>query len=277
MTPDAPEDLFNQGVAAYDAKDYPTAIALYQDALKVFRDLNDTFWIARTLNALGLASHNSALKISRSTLAPDKLQERRIGLTNAIQFYQDSLAVSSDNRVRAAETLSNLGEGYRELGHYDQAIKDNKEALEIYVQELQYLDSVAEKKVSPLRSLGSIYQSLDQDTEAERYYLQLIELLEVISDTRTKGEILIELGDFYSKKGKSLRVEFPTTKNIGLKEFSTALEFFYKAWQISKISRGIKETEILKKIVESASDASDASVLFAEIQDFPPSPIPSRP
>jgi tetratricopeptide (TPR) repeat protein len=275
MTPDAPEDLFNQGVKAYDEKKrgeekYPIAIALYQEALKAFRDRNDDFWIARTLNALGLASHNFAL----SSLTPDKHQERETGWTNAIEFYQESLNVSSDNRARAAETLRNLSRGYRDLGNYEKAIDANKAALAIYTQELQNIEGVAEKIIN----LGDTDQSPEQDTEAEYCYLQLIELLEVVSDPSAKEEILIELGNFYYKKGESLRAEFSILENIGLEEFSIALEFFYQAWQINKVTKSLKEREILDRIAESARSASEAigNRVF-ELEDFPPPPITSRP
>ncbi|MDX2231428.1 MAG: tetratricopeptide repeat protein [Leptolyngbyaceae cyanobacterium bins.349] len=275
---EAAEALFDEGVIEYDRGQYDNAIAKYQEALTIFRNLNDAIWSARALNALGLAFHNQALSLAFYT--PGDIGEREKAFTNAAQSYQESLQFSIEDRGRTAEIFTNLGEAYKGIGNYSEAIKAYQKALEIYSQELQNLENIRGIRIRVL-IVGLSHLQLKQYDESEMYCKQALEILAGVEDIE-QVNLLVELGDLYFSKGEKVLEE---GSSDGLEEFSIALEFFYKAWQIHRSSvkqqGGIfarqQEKDILERISTTSGRAANCIEPPRTIDDTPPTIITPRP
>ncbi len=109
----ATERQFQEGLEAYQRRDYRGAIAAWEKALAGFRAEGDREGEGDTLNNLGLV-YSGLGEYQR-----------------AIDVYEQALAIARDRGDRAGEAspLGNLGNAYYALGEYDKAIEFHQQAL----------------------------------------------------------------------------------------------------------------------------------------------------
>ena len=149
------DDLLQQGIGQYRVSQFREALASWQQALELYRQIGDRASEGRTLGNLGTAYRNlgeygRAIDLAEQDLAIaheiDNLVGKRRALGNlgsayldlgeykrAIDLSEQALAISRDIGDRSGEgiILSNLGVAYRSLGEYERAIELVERALAI--------------------------------------------------------------------------------------------------------------------------------------------------
>jgi len=125
------------------------------------------------------------------------------------------LAISRETKDRRTEggTLTNLGNAYRMLGQYEQAVVYQEQALGI-AREIK--DRLME--AMNLGNLGLAYRNLSQYEKTIGYYERALAIQREIKDRDTEGMTLASLADAYS----------------GLKQYEKATGYYAQALAISR-------------------------------------------
>ncbi len=168
--------LLQQGLQQYHASQYEAALKSWQQALEIYRSLQD-----RDGEATALMNSGSAYRL---------LSQH----DNAIAHYQQALAIFQQlkNHKDAAGILNNLGIVYNSLAQYEKAITHYQQAVSIF----QQLKDPAGEAMA-LVNLGNAYGSLSQYEKAIAYSQQALSLSEQIKDSNHKAGALVNLGNAY--------------------------------------------------------------------------------
>ncbi|HEY9613273.1 tetratricopeptide repeat protein, partial [Allocoleopsis sp.] len=150
----AEADCFlEQGIKQIDAKRFQTALQSLQQALTIYKELQDRSGEGQVLKNLG------------------NLYYAQKDYKKAIEFQQQALVVAREIRDRELEgrALNNLGLAYKELG-------DSAKAIESYQQALAIAQEIHNRKLEQiaLNNLGFIYTALKNPAKAVEYYQQIL-------------------------------------------------------------------------------------------------------
>ncbi|OCR01990.1 hypothetical protein BCD67_05120 [Oscillatoriales cyanobacterium USR001] len=173
--------LFDQGIRLYKKSRFREALASWEQALKIFKQIGDHQWEANSLGNLGIAY-------------------RSLGQYHlAIDYYQKSLELLQGigNRQGEAAVLGNLGNAYQSLGQYQLAIHYHQQYLEM-AREIEYRQGEA----NSLGNLGLTYGSLGQYQLAIDYQQQSLEIKREIGDLQGQASSLENLGIAYKLLGQ---------------------------------------------------------------------------
>lgn len=212
--------LFGMGLISDRLGEKSTALKLFDQALKFFRDNKYKNWEATTLNNIGLVYSslgekqraleyfNQALPVRRqvgdksgeaATLNNigsiyDSLGEQQ----KALDYYNQAVSLNKQvgNKRSQATTISNLGGVYSELG-------DNQKALEFYNLALVLYREVEDKiaEATILNNIGSIYDILGENQKALEYYNYSLIIYRTIAHKFGEARTLNNLGRLYHKQG----------------------------------------------------------------------------
>ena len=153
------------------------AIAKYEEALQVARDVNDPLWEAETLNVLGLVYH---------ILKRDS-QNARQRFEKALQIRQ-----SSGDRRGEAETLNNIARIYESSGQ-------KQTALEFYMRSLQPWQDAGDQygQAWTLYYIGRVHY-LSQDAQsALDYQNRALKMWQNLGDVAREAATLNSIGETY--------------------------------------------------------------------------------
>ncbi|MGQ4649933.1 CHAT domain-containing protein [Lyngbya aestuarii] len=170
------EQLFQQGFEQYQQGQLETAVEFWQQALKIYQELQIREKEGAVLGNLGIA-----YKI---------LGEYAV----AIDFHQQALAIMQQIKDRQGEgqVLGNLGNAYEAVGEYEKAIASYQQSFAI-AQKLKDLPGEA----IALGNLGAIYATLDDNDQAIKYYEQSLLIAQEIKNPEIAGFLLNNLGTLY--------------------------------------------------------------------------------
>lgn len=129
------------GVIYFNLKDYPKAIAFAQQVLDIAREIKDTDLESRALNNLGIAHQNAG------------------DLTKGLDYLQQSLAVAqkTQNDFMVLTALKNLVGVYQDLKQPQKAIATLQQGLAISLQ-----NSDLAKAADFLATIGDYYKNQEQ-------------------------------------------------------------------------------------------------------------------
>ncbi len=221
----AAERLTREGMQLHQqgtAESLRQAIGKYQEALKLWEQVDDKSWEATTLNNIGrvyddLGEKQLALKYYNQTLLIDRAVANRRGeattLNNigsvynslgekqqALKYYNQALPTlrAVGDGGREATTLNNIGLVYDDLG-------EKQEALKYYNQALPIFRAVGDRKgeATTLSNIGSVYNSLGEKQEALKYYNQALPILRAVGDRGREAAILNNIGSVYNSLGEN--------------------------------------------------------------------------
>lgn len=211
--------VLNHLGAAYDTLgDSHKAIAFYEQALSIHRDVGDTEGEGVVLGNLG-STYNSLGETEK-----------------AIIFHEQARVISQkigDQQGEAID-LGNLGAAYRRLGEVDKAITHYEQALVI-------ARKIGDKyhEANTLGNLGNAYMDLDEIHKAIGYYEQALAITQNIGDRRGQLGHLYNLGNAYSRRG----------------EFEKAITFYENALIIIRqVSDQHTEAQILSNLGDAYDD-----------------------
>jgi CHAT domain-containing protein/Tfp pilus assembly protein PilF len=166
---------------AYQAANQPdSALSRYNQALVLFKQLNNSIGIAATLNNLGLVQSDSG-------------QSR-----TAIELYQQALSIlqRTNDRAGEAKTLSNLGQAYDNLGQPQVALERYEQALGIF----RDLKDRSAQAVT-LQNLGAVYGKLGQAPKAFSVLSEALSIVRTSGNPAAEIAILNNLGAVYLDSG----------------------------------------------------------------------------
>ena len=182
------EQLRGQGTAQSLQK----AIEKYNEALPLFRKVEDREGEATTLNLIGVRYW--------------ELGDNQ----KALEYYSKALPLwrSLGNQKEEGQVLHNFGTAYWQSG-------DSQKALEYYSQALPLIRAAGDRtqEAITLNTTGLAYYELGQLREALDYFNQALVLLRLLENRRDEATTLISLGSAYFKLG----------------ELQKALEYFNQA------------------------------------------------
>ncbi|MBS9391340.1 MAG: tetratricopeptide repeat protein [Dolichospermum sp. WA123] len=121
----------------------------------------------------------------------------------AIKFHRQSLEVSREIGDPYAEisSLIGLGSSYYLLKEYQRAIKFHRQSLNI-AREI----GARKQEGSSLMGLGNVYDSLGKFQQAIEFYQLSLDIAREIADCNNEAKSLMNLGAAYSDQGQFLKV-----------------------------------------------------------------------
>ena len=151
------------------------AIAKYEEALQVSRDVGDLQWEAETLNVLGLIYH----QLKRD---PQNARQR---FEKALQIRQ-----SSGDRRGEAETLNNIARIYENL-------RQNQIALEYYERSLQSWQDTGNRygQAWALFNIGRVHYLSQAGQAALEYQNRALTMWRELGDISRKAATLHSIGE----------------------------------------------------------------------------------
>ncbi|MBD2213839.1 tetratricopeptide repeat protein [Nostoc linckia FACHB-104] len=172
--------LFQQGNQQYDASQLEAALQSWQQALIIFREINNRQGEGAVLGNLGLVYYDLG------------------DYQKAIEYHQQSLAIAVEVKDRQGEgrSLGNLGIVYHALGDYKQAIAYLQQTLAIAVE---VKDRFSESNA--LSNLGLAYAALGDYPKAIDYHSSSLVIAREIKDRFAEGRSLSNLGAAYYSLG----------------------------------------------------------------------------
>ena len=193
------------------------AIDKLQQALAVWRELNESTWVAWSLSNIGganssLGRYEKALEYDEQALAVYRELKNRAGEGNslndlggvyyrlsryekAIEYLEQALVISREVKDRAGEgiALNNLGIANYGMSRYEKAIEYHEQAL-VISREVNDWDSEARA----LNSLGIAYRNLGRYEKAIEYYEQALVIHRRKKDRAGEGVVLNNISGAYA-------------------------------------------------------------------------------
>ncbi|HLN52560.1 MAG TPA: tetratricopeptide repeat protein [Lentimicrobium sp.] len=244
--------LKSMGVLQYHQQNFRQSQEYYEQALAIYKQLDDQDGIASVLNNIGL------------------IYERQGDFTQALKKYNDAATMFgqlTDSRKQTI-ALSNIGNVYYTLGRFDKALeflsealsnseelkdssgmapsynnigniylslKDWKSAIEFYTKaEKIHLALNEKQKLSTVyNNIGEAYLGLNKIPEALRYNQLSLEIANKNNDSESVISSLINISDIYTSTG----------------EYKQAMENYQEAMRLSNIKPDpFLQSSILKGI-----------------------------
>jgi len=179
----APQSVFVQAEQLREQKtpqSLDQAIAKYEEALQVARDVNDSEWEAETLNMLGLVY--------------DVMKRDSV---NARQRFEKALQIrqSSGDRRGEADTLSNIARIYERSGQ-------PQTALQYYERSLQPWQDAGDRygQAWTLYNIGRVYYFSQDAPKALDYQNRALKMWQDLADVAREAATLTSIGETYVLK-----------------------------------------------------------------------------
>jgi CHAT domain-containing protein/tetratricopeptide (TPR) repeat protein len=189
--------LLQQGIQQFNISQFREALQSWEQALAIYRDIQDRGGEGRALRNLGIAYRNLG------------------NYRQAIDFHEQHLAIVREigDRAREVLTLNNIGSMYDRLGDYPKA-------LEFFQQELALRREMGDHigEGTTLSNIGIIYSNLSNYPKALESYQQALNIFHEIGDRAGEGTTLTGIGLTYYRLG----------------DYPKALEFYQQALVISR-------------------------------------------
>jgi tetratricopeptide (TPR) repeat protein len=222
------ETLIKQGVEAERTGKRQIALATYERALVLAREIKTHQFEAATLVSIGsvhIAMSNyrqaaqflqQALTISRSAgyLAYEARALNMLGQLNkqaghnalALNYYRQALSIEQHEGLTndAVNTLNKLALLFDEAGNRAQAVEHFSQAIAL-LHSLPVTKEAKENEAVLLSNIGSIYTGLRDYGRAEKYYRQAMKISRSIGYADGESKALHNLGFIYDEAGNSKR------------------------------------------------------------------------
>ncbi len=173
--------LINLGHVYQIFKQYQKALEHYQQALVIFREINDQRGESAVIYNIGLVYEN-LYQYQKSS-----------------DHYQQALAIYQNlgNKSRQAYILNSIATNYDRVGQY-------AKALEYYQQSLTLCRTIKNKQEESnnLTDIGVVYGHIGQYQKSIKYFKQALTIHQNIADKHGMGYDFNNIGTAYHKLGK---------------------------------------------------------------------------
>jgi CHAT domain-containing protein/Tfp pilus assembly protein PilF len=169
-------------VTARDAGEYDRSLALYRQAMELYRQIDDRYSIAVTWGSLGI------------------LRWYRGEMDAVMDSYRQALAARREieDRILEGKTLIGLGGANTVTGNYEEAIDYYRQATELCRKtgDLTYLGT-------SLNYTGATYYQMGDLIKARDAFEEALPVLEKSGNQAKMVEILINIANYYNEMGRS--------------------------------------------------------------------------
>jgi len=240
--------LSNLGFIASQKGDKNKALELFEESMKINKELKYYSGLTATLNNIGIiylkrGNYDKALKYYKETLEFIEkelskeeyslvfehcstainniayIYDEKGDLNTALKYYEDSLKIDEEigDLKGKSTSLNNIGEIHRKQGNFDDALKYYKESLK-----LDELLGISKGIGIQLKNIGAIYSAKGKYNTALKYFKEGIEVSEQTGDNYAKASCLRSIGDtysdqsYYEKAIDSYIEALNFNKNVGL-------------------------------------------------------------
>ncbi len=225
------------GNCFYRVGQFDKAIKYYEEALAIFKKLEQEDNVAKNLSNIGLVydslgQYYKAIKYYNEALAIDKKLDQEAGVAidlgyiggvyytwgqyyKAINYYKEALAINKKlgRNTGVATVLNNIGLVYYSWSKHDKAIKYFKKALTID-KKLGLEPEVA----NSLSNIGLVYVSWNQYDKAIKYFKEALAIARKLGQENTVAVNLSNIGFVYRSWG----------------QYDEAINYYEKALAINK-------------------------------------------
>ena len=185
--------LSNIGVAYHYQGDINNALKYYHKGLKIQEEINNKYGIANSLNNIG------------------SIHKQQGNIKKALDYYHQSLSIREENndQLGISNSLHNIGSIYKIYGDSSQINSTNKtknanylKALSYYEKSLVILQEIEHQYgiATTLNSIGSIYELLNDNTNALTYYKEALSIRENLGSENGKANSLVSIGTIFYKE-----------------------------------------------------------------------------
>lgn len=275
--------LFEQAYQQFQQKQYEAAIESLQQALTIYRGIDDSKQEAEVLFRLGDTYKQVAPSVEPTNQSGWGLVK---DYSKAIEFYQQALAVyrAIGERNKEAEVLISLGNAYK-----SGKLKSYPKVIECYQQALAVYQMLGERKqeAQGFIEIGSVYQLMEDYPNAIASYQDALAVYRALGERKQEAAVLIELGDLHNGWGLS---NYPTLidyyqqalaiyQAIGDREGEAktliALGKFYRLLQkdypkaIASYQQALAVLRDMDKSQQETAVLHDLSRIYWTLKDYP--------
>ncbi|NET08396.1 MAG: CHAT domain-containing protein [Symploca sp. SIO2B6] len=241
------DQLFRQGHEQYQQGQLKIAIDFWEQALKIYQEIQNPKLEASILGNLGIAYNNLG----------EYLQ--------AIDYHKQALVIMQEigNRQGEWKVLLNLGNAYESLGHYEQVIAYYKQSLSI-VEDINNREGEA----LILGNLGAIYAQQKDYTQAQSYYQQSLAIAQDINDQESQAYNFQNLGSSYYTQSVDYYLQGKISQSQAQEYVRKAREDFQNSLAIAKeINNRRLEGEVLVNLGMTHEKTGDYTSAFKYYQE----------
>jgi two-component system sensor histidine kinase UhpB len=196
-----------------------------------------------------------------------------------------ALADKMDYRLGAADALVNAGIAFRNLGKYEEALKNCNAALTIYNQllpvpagsgETALKIKILKKIASTYNTIGIIYDGQSKWAQALKHYFSALKAAEELGDKRTIAATYNNIGIIYSEQGNyaealknilaSLKLEEASGNKTGIANDYTNMGLTYES--LGKYPEALKNHFAALKILEELGDKRGIAMAYNNIGEI---------
>lgn len=169
--------LKSMGIVHYYKQNYRQALEYFEQALQLYRELEDNEGIGAILNNSGL------------------IFETQGDFAKALKRYNEASVIFSkleNSKDKLAISLSNIGNTYYILGRFDKA-------LDYLIQALKISESMSDSlgMAPTFNNIGNIYLSLNEFNRAIEYYFKAEKIHSKYNEKRKLSTVYNNIGEAY--------------------------------------------------------------------------------
>jgi len=231
-------NLFNvAAIYSQTFNQYEKSLTLFEESLRIFRELNDResldivlFSMGKALKSLGryekaLAAFNESLKRNRkiNNQAGISGNLNMIGNVYAslgesdksLSYYHEALKLNRKLNIpkEIAITLRHIGDAYCDLSKHDKALSYYQKALNI-----QRKHDLSRDMAVTLTNIGAFYYDINQYDKAISYYEESLSIGTKIDNSAIISVNLGNIGNVYACLGKSDKALVYYKKSLNLEQ-----------------------------------------------------------
>ena len=279
--------LESQISRAIETEDYELAFKIYDDALRLVREMGGRMYEASILSDIGRlqkdlrnysdakhylekaliiysepgdSSYKGQLLVEIAVMYCNEPEVAKEGLSKSLEYLNDALRIfeSLNDKVNMEDTLYWTGCVYYELKNYTEAQTYFKKALEIS-QDI----GDREIEVSNTRKLGIIFKELGYYNKPLKYFEQMLNAIKETESHPEKGDILNTIGDLHYGMGNY---------EEAMKAYDEAMQIFkerndkpnqgYVLFSMGNANRN------LGNYLEAIDNLEGAFEIFSELEDL---------
>jgi signal transduction histidine kinase len=169
------------GIIYYDLELYDSSINLYNEALKIRRQLDDDLGVARLFNKIGI------------------IYQRQGDFSKSLYYQQNALSLfeKTNDLLGTSYALNNIGILQQNLGRYDEAISYHNQSI-AFKKKINDRQGLVQSYVN----VANIFKIKEEYNKAEEYYSKAVDMSRELNNKEYLSNALNNLGSLQHKLKK---------------------------------------------------------------------------